>query len=297
MKILYVHFRPAKTETQVKAVADKVKLLKEVLTGLQLQGIPEVYTRDRITISDHLFELESSANSKHNEKRFDLIDIVVVEGDPNVLPWGRKNHQIKRLFEMCKATNKTLFACGLGMQLLVHFCAIGEQTIRVINGGEKGGLLQTISKFKSPEVLNSLTPQSVFLDHATGDFYSFDKYSCEWRPKGNVGMHYSKALEVVGGNPRDSKGGRELVSKTQVYRAQAVTASSNLFLQKATDVKCYVDKHHHGHYLFRDIEPQFVVDVSNLWDPHPVLTTSINIVKTKFHTMAESNRGPVIAMH
>ena len=68
MKILYVHFRPAKTEVQIKAVADKVKLLKEMLTGLQLQGIPEVYTRDRVTISDHLYELDSSSNSKHNEK-------------------------------------------------------------------------------------------------------------------------------------------------------------------------------------------------------------------------------------
>lgn len=32
MKILYVHYRPAKTEAQVKALADKVKLLKEVST-------------------------------------------------------------------------------------------------------------------------------------------------------------------------------------------------------------------------------------------------------------------------
>ena len=32
MKILYVHFRPAKTEAQQKAVADKVKLLKEILS-------------------------------------------------------------------------------------------------------------------------------------------------------------------------------------------------------------------------------------------------------------------------
>ena len=97
-----------------------------------------------MTISDHIFDFESSSNSKHNEKvriqlaalsitnpvclvkRFDLIDIVVIEGDPNVLPWERKNHRIKALFEMCKATNKTLFACGFGMQLLVHFCAIGE---------------------------------------------------------------------------------------------------------------------------------------------------------------------------
>ena len=58
----------------------------------------------------------------------------------------------------------------------MHFCAIGEQTIRVINGQEKGGLLQTIKQFKAPEILDSLTPESVFLDYTTGDFYGFDKY-------------------------------------------------------------------------------------------------------------------------
>ena len=75
MKILYVHFRPAKTEVQIKAVADKVKLLKEMLTGLQLQGIPEVYTRDRVTISDHLYEVDSSSNSKHNEKERSVLPL------------------------------------------------------------------------------------------------------------------------------------------------------------------------------------------------------------------------------
>ena len=62
------------------------------------------------------------------------------------------------------------------MQLLVHFCAIGEQVIQVVNGNEKGSLLQNIAKFKTPDILNSLTPASVFLDQSTGDFYAFDKY-------------------------------------------------------------------------------------------------------------------------
>jgi hypothetical protein len=62
--------------------------------------------------------------------------------------------------------------------MLVHFCAIGEQSLNIINGQEKGSLLQMISSYKTPEVLNNLTPSSVFLDYATGDFYSFDKYEC-----------------------------------------------------------------------------------------------------------------------
>lgn len=35
MKILYVHFRPAKNAAQVKAIADKVNLFKEVSVRLQ----------------------------------------------------------------------------------------------------------------------------------------------------------------------------------------------------------------------------------------------------------------------
>lgn len=137
-----------------------------------------------------------------------------------------------------------------------------------------------------------MTPRSVFLDQGTGDFYSFEKQTCQWKPKGNVGLHYSKALEVS-----KMSTGRELVGKTQIYRANATSTNTNLFLQKASDLKCYVDKHHHGHYLFRDIPPEFIVDVVNLWDPHPVPTTSISIVKENYSIMAESNRGPLIALH
>lgn len=60
---------------------------------------------------------------------------------------------------------------------------------------------------------------------------------------------------------------------------------------------CYVDKYHLGHYLFKGVEPAFVVDVVNLWDPHDVCTTSINVVKERLITMAEANRGPIVAMH
>ena len=33
VKILYVHFKPANSNLQIKALADKVKLLKEVSDG------------------------------------------------------------------------------------------------------------------------------------------------------------------------------------------------------------------------------------------------------------------------
>ena len=97
---------------------------------------------------------------------------------------------------MCKATDKLLFSSGIGLPLLVTFCAIGECNIRVINGNEKGTLLSEIQKYKTREQLEKLTPDSVFLDNSTGDFYVFDPIDSEWKTKGNVGLYFKKTIEI-----------------------------------------------------------------------------------------------------
>lgn len=72
---------------------------------------------------------------------------MILEGDPDVLPWERKAKNIKRLVELCKATDKIFFSSGIGLPLIVTFCAIGDRKIKVINGNEKGGLLKDIHSF------------------------------------------------------------------------------------------------------------------------------------------------------
>jgi hypothetical protein len=121
---------------------------------------------------------------------------VIIEGDPDVLPWQIKARNIKRLVEMCKATDKILFSAGIGLPMLVTFCAIGERKIKVINGHEKGTLLSEIHNFKSPEMLSKLEPESVFLDNSTGDYYQFDQIESEWKSKGNVGLYFKKTIEL-----------------------------------------------------------------------------------------------------
>lgn len=80
--------------------------------------------------------------------------------------------------------------------MIVTYCAIADRKIKVINGDEKGTLLQEIHKYKSNEELSRLQPNSVFLDNSTGDYYVFDPLDSEWKPKGNVGLHFKKAIEV-----------------------------------------------------------------------------------------------------
>jgi hypothetical protein len=50
---------------------------------------------------------------------------------------------------MCKMTNKCLFASGIGMQMLVYYCATNFADITVINGNERGGPLANIKDVPS----------------------------------------------------------------------------------------------------------------------------------------------------
>jgi hypothetical protein len=52
----------------------------------------------------------------------------------------------------------------------------------------------------------------VFLDNLTGDYYTFDEECNEWKPKGNVGLHYSRAMSSLGGSV-----GGDMIKKVSTY--------------------------------------------------------------------------------
>jgi hypothetical protein len=186
---------------------------------------------------------------------------------------------------MCKVTNKCLFAAGLGMQMLVHFCATGfGQELTVVNGGERGGPITSIQ-----EVPQKMGSNHVFLDNLTGDFYALEGVS--WKPQGNVGLHYSRAMAALGGS------GGELVKKVSTHHSKVTDLKPSLFFSKLTDVKCLVKKHYISHPLMYKMPQEFVVENRNTWDPHPVNITNLNLIEKYYDTMAESDRGPQVATH
>jgi len=101
---------------------------------------------------------------------------VFIDCDPNVLPWEKKNLKVGLLFQLCKKTNKALFAVGGGLLMLIYFCSTGYKNIKVLNGNEKGGSLKDIYEF-TREKGSRIALNDVYLDHATGDFYLFKPVS------------------------------------------------------------------------------------------------------------------------
>jgi len=143
---------------------------------------------------------------------------------------------------MCKKTNKALFVSGLGMQFLVYYCATGFADVQVINGQEKGGSLSTI-KDVDARLLPGLEKNQVFLDNLTGDFYHYDRQHNEWKPSGNTGLHYSRAMASHGGLV-----GGDLIKKVKEYQAKGLnTLKPVLFFSKLTDVRCAVRKQYISH--------------------------------------------------
>lgn len=114
---------------------------------------------------------------------------------------------------MCKKTDKPLFVSGNGLQMLVYYCATGFKDIEVINGKERGGTLASIKDIDA-RILPGLSQNQVFLDNLTGDFYAYDHDSNEWKPQGNTGLHYSRAMASHGGIV-----GGDLMKKVNQYQA------------------------------------------------------------------------------
>lgn len=81
--------------------------------------------------------------------------------------------------------------------MLVYYCATNFAQLSVINGNERGGSLGSIADLPQ-SIIHGLKKYEVFLDNLTGDYYIYDHPHKEWKPTGNVGLHYSKAMATIG---------------------------------------------------------------------------------------------------
>lgn len=66
---------------------------------------------------------------------------------------------------------------------------------------------------------------------------------------------------------------------------------------KLTDVKCELLTKQLSHYLLKDLPSEFLVCNTNLWNLHPVKPMSITGCNGNYTELAESEKGPQIAVH
>jgi hypothetical protein len=106
----------------------------------------------------------------------------------------------------------------------------------------------TSIKEVNARILPQLQKNQVFLDNLTGDYYSYDHEKNEWKPSGNMGLHYSRAMASLGG-----KVGGDLIKKVAKYESKHTDYKPVLFFSKLTDVKCNVKKMYLSHWMMEGI--------------------------------------------
>lgn len=66
--------------------------------------------------------------------------------------------------------------------------------VKVVNNEEKGG---PVCQIDNIDYKFSKYKDNVFLDSLTGDYYIYNQELMKWLPSGNMGMHYSRAVEGI----------------------------------------------------------------------------------------------------
>ncbi len=108
---------------------------------------------------------------------------------------------------------------------------------------------------------------------------------------GNTGLHSVKAVQ-------DSVAERSYFLKTHVYQPKRSPDEETLYLNTLYEQLAHVKKIHVQHWALKGVVSSvFKVCCYNKWDVHPINITNIGSVKRNYATLAESDRGPMIAEH
>jgi len=265
----------SKFEMLIKTELLKLKSLMDTET--------EFITRDVTDLEDMLYEQSSCHLKKESALYFDTLDMIFINGDPRIAPWGRRVEQLLILLRMCIKTNKPVFATGLGFFCLVMLCAtdIEKGSFNIVNGHGYGSKLDEIGKeIKLKKVIEE---HDIFLDNMTGDFYRYNYETREWVPKGNMGMHKRIFSEDSGSL------GKFIVNST-TYKAK-VHDDDKLFVTHKDEGVIYLRKTYIHHWTVDGCPNKFLVMNDSPFEVHPFNFRNPN--KT-FEIVAETTSGPQV---
>lgn len=240
-------------------------------------------TVDNNSIDEYLYEQNSVFTDKQSEKKFDYVDFVFIDGEPDMLPWLPCAYKFLLLLRMCQRAKKVLFAAGCAMLMHVYLCANKYHITRVINGKGRGS---AIGKMKDLDenTLRSIEAGDVFLDSGTGDMYCYNNISSEFFPVVNIGFHNHKiAAEMEF---------PESILKSYRHQVRNFDLLHPVHAGKRSETVCRILKQYVQHWLVKEIGLQdFLISQKNSWDVHAVNVGDFN---SHFTVLAESDRSPQI---
>ncbi len=167
---------------------------------------------------------------------------------------------------MCKSCDKAVFACEVGMQILIYFLSTNfVNDIKIINPNGEVESLEDIDKIPY-KFLKDMKKTDYFLDYVTGDIYEYRKFNKDWEPVMNIGLHKQKITEKY------IERGKYLMRK-QVSAIRPNSVSVKLeqkFSSMNTEIKISLQKQNLSHWLVKGVPLHLVVMTNLSWFSHNI---------------------------
>ena len=223
--------------------------------------------------------------NKRNKKNFDKIDIVIIDGFEKYAPWDQKSYTLCEFIKLCKITDKTLYAGGVGFEILMYYLATGS--LNEYNFVNAKGQIKSLEEMAlaPKQFLKELKSNDIFLDFVTGDIFEY-KNDETWVPIKNIGMHNQIASEKY------FKRGKFVIKEN--FRGKDFDKNTNAFATTCDEIKVKITKHYFHHFLFQNLPLEFIAMTSMKWFPHFLNVLNQNL---QYKILCECDKGPVVIEH
>jgi hypothetical protein len=153
-------------------------------------GHLDIVTRRLNNLYDYAIDWEYDQldeNGRNICRRFDCLSLIVVVGDMKIAPWHMSSSQLVTLLWMAETSKKPTLCCGAGAFFAVYSAAGQGTKFNILNqpNGESLERLPHYPRYSRPM---GQFP-GAWMDNETGDVYTYNTYSKQWGPIGNVGIY------------------------------------------------------------------------------------------------------------
>ena len=246
--------------------------------------------RDPSKLEDYLFNYYSNptdeTSESQNRKNFNSLDMVFIDGIENYSPWKKRSHYLTKFVELCKLSNKVLYAGGVALEILIYYLSIGSiNEYNIINSNGEIKALEEINKIPL-KFLNRIRKNELFLDFVTGDLLEYRNNENFWEPIMNIGLHHQISAENY------ISRGKFVLSEN--FKGKDFIKNKNAMNTYCQEIKIKITRQYISHYLVKNCSIEFIALSSLEWFPHFVNVTA---KKLQFKTICQSDKGPIVIEH
>lgn len=113
-------------------------------------------------------------------KRFCALDLIIIDGDPSILPWSPEARQLLRFVyqvrysQQMEGSGVCMIGSGILGQILQYITAAGPKFNIVFNGSKPGFGSRSLAGLKKVDVTSEIVQAGgVYLDNSTGDMWHY----------------------------------------------------------------------------------------------------------------------------